>query len=219
MTTTHEQGALFGDGVPVASTRATVTAAAAANNDLDLVASVIATALDPGYVLIGPGEKPYRRDPARPGLVDPIPSYERDMIAQLLDTAHLTIGGTHHVQCGRRDGPARSVLVPKHARAMVERWAALHPLSATRSGPPATSGPAGVRVVVDVVRPGRGLVTCGAGDFSGSIIREKSWYLVETEWGEVICHARSFRDGAQRLARHHGHTASEVHVEHERDPW
>lgn len=83
-----------------------------------------------------------------------------------------------------------------------------------------------VPVAVDVVSPGKGLVTSGAGDFSGSILRHNrdrggngSGYLVETEWGEVIGRAGSYRAGAARLARHHGFTADPVEVEFEADLW
>jgi hypothetical protein len=77
-----------------------------------------------------------------------------------------------------------------------------------------------VLVAVDVVSPGKGLVTCGAGDFSGTVIRDRerrSGYLVETEWGEVVGRAGSYRDGAARLARHHGFVADPVEVEFETD--
>jgi hypothetical protein len=80
---------------------------------------------------------------------------------------------------------------------------------------------------VDVVAPGKGLVTCGDGDFSGSIIRHRSradgdgqrtgdGYLVETEFGDVIAErVGSYRDGAEWLARHHGYRPGPVVVEHE----
>jgi hypothetical protein len=70
-------------------------------------------------------------------------------------------------------------------------------------------------VFVDVVRPGHGLVT--ADDFSGQIIRENGTYLVETSAGEVIGRARSYRAGAERLARHHGFRADPVEIEHEHE--
>ncbi|NMI01053.1 hypothetical protein [Pseudonocardia acidicola] len=80
-----------------------------------------------------------------------------------------------------------------------------------------------VAVAVDVVGPGKGLVTCGAGEFSGTVIRDRerrSGYLVETEWGDVIGRARSYRHGAARLARHHGLVADPIEVEFETDdPW
>ncbi len=97
-------------------------------NDVDLFASVVRSAQDPGYVLVGPAERVMLRDPSRKGLVATVPRYEADTVAQLLDHGHLKIGGTHVVTDGRHDGPARSVLVPTVTRAMVARWDALHPV-------------------------------------------------------------------------------------------
>lgn len=85
-----------------------------------------------------------------------------------------------------------------------------------------------VLVLVDVVSPGKGLVTCGAGDFSGSIVRDRFAetdehkrrpYFVETEVGDVIGRSRSYREGAYLLAQHHGFTKPSVtvEIEHERD--
>lgn len=85
-----------------------------------------------------------------------------------------------------------------------------------------------VTIFVDVVSPGKGLVTCGAGDFSGSIIRDRFAetpdekrrpYIVETEFGDVIGRSRSYRDGAVLLARHHGFGKASVtvEIEHETD--
>jgi hypothetical protein len=119
------QGGLWGRQQPLPT--ASTTARRAAVNDLDLVASVVAAAQDPGYVLIGASERVFLRDPARNGFVTVVPRYEADTVAQLLDSGHLKIGGTHLVSDGRREGPARSVLVPAATRAMLARWAALHP--------------------------------------------------------------------------------------------
>lgn len=83
---------------------------------------------------------------------------------------------------------------------------------------PAPEGPRLVTVLVDVVSPGKGLVTCGAGDFSGVIVRQDGRYLVETDTGDVLCHARSYRAGATRLARDHGGIATAVEVHIEREP-
>lgn len=82
-----------------------------------------------------------------------------------------------------------------------------------------------VLVCVDVVSPGKGLVTCGAGDFSGSIVLDRytegprRLYIVETEYGDVIGRSRSYRDGAFLLASHHGFVKASVtvEIEHERD--
>ncbi|MEK6440120.1 hypothetical protein [Pseudonocardia sp. T1-2H] len=75
-----------------------------------------------------------------------------------------------------------------------------------------------VALVVDVVRPGLGLVTCGEADFSGSIVRQDGRYLVESEAGDVIARVGSYREGAVKLARHHGvdSTVLDVTVEFER---
>ena len=66
------------------------------------------------------------------GFVVTVPRYEADTVAQLLDSGHLKLGGTHVVSDGRREGPARSVLVTTATRTLLTRWAALTP--ATRRG-------------------------------------------------------------------------------------
>lgn len=105
-------------------------------NDLDLVVSVIRRARDPGYVLVGPSERVLIRDPGGgKGAVEAVPKYEQDTVAQLLTSGHLTVGGTHHVLYGSREGPARAVLVTKAARTMVDRWAALRPLNGRSTRP------------------------------------------------------------------------------------
>lgn len=61
------------------------------------------------------------------------------------------------------------------------------------------------------------IATSGPADFSGAIVRQDGTYLVETEHGDVIGRARSYRAGAERLARHHGYRADPVEVEHEHE--
>jgi len=119
------QGGLWGRQQPLTADR---QPGYTASNDLDLFVAVARTALDPGYVLIGPAERVFRRDPARHGHVDPVPAYEAAMVAQMLDHRHLSTGGTHHVVYGRHDGPARAVLVPRATRDQIDRWTHLHPL-------------------------------------------------------------------------------------------
>lgn len=118
------QQALFGrqEPLPTPRTHRHTT------NDLDLVAAVVRLAADPGYVLIGPSERVYRRDPTTKGAVEAVPAYEQEAVTQLLASGHLSIGGTHRVHHGGREGAASSVLVPKTTRAMVRRWAALQPI-------------------------------------------------------------------------------------------
>lgn len=100
----------------------------AESNDLDLIASVIRAALDPGYVLIGPAEHVYIREPGTKHDVAKTPTYEADAVTRLLRTGHLKAGEHHTVSTGSRQGPARAVLITAAARAMVRRWDALHPL-------------------------------------------------------------------------------------------
>jgi hypothetical protein len=74
---------------------------------------------------------------------------------------------------------------------------------------------------VDVVRPGRALVTGQASDsadegFAGEIIREGRDYLVEDAHGTVIGRARSYRAAAARLARHHGTDPGHIEITYER---
>ena len=95
-------------------------------NDLDLVTSVVSSAQDPGYVVIGVSERVFLRDASRRGFVVTVPRYEADTVAQLLDTGHLRLGGTHLVSDGHQEGPARSVLVPAATRTLLARWTALH---------------------------------------------------------------------------------------------
>ncbi|MEV1293859.1 hypothetical protein [Pseudonocardia sp. NPDC049635] len=66
-------------------------------------------------------------------------------------------------------------------------------------------------VFVDVVRPGRGLVT-GQG-WQGEIVRDGSAYSVENQDQEVIGRVRSYRDGARLLAEHYGHPGQGVRVD------
>lgn len=69
---------------------------------------------------------------------------------------------------------------------------------------------------VDVVRPGRGLVTGPRGAFAGGIVRDGTDFLVEDgESGCVIGRARTYRAGADRLARYYGYTPAPVEITHE----
>ena len=126
------QGGLWGRQQPLTHAGGSTTANRSALNDLDLVTSVIRSADDPGYLVIGVGERVFLRDGARKGFVVSVPRYEADTVSQLLDSGHLRLGGTHLVSDGRREGPARSVLVTTATRTLLARWAALTP--ATRRG-------------------------------------------------------------------------------------
>ncbi|GJF03819.1 hypothetical protein [Pseudonocardia sp. D17] len=184
--------------------RSTESAGQALLFDDDLTHRVLREARDPGYVLVGIAEKVHTRAigtraaemaiPARPD--------EAATVAQLLAAGRLHHGARVSVLIDSRREPEPAVLVDVPAIAA--------------GGLGAAPGER-VLVHVDVVRPGHGLVTCGAADFSGSIIRQDGTYLVETEHGDVIGRARSYSAGAERLARHHGFRADPVEIEHERE--
>jgi hypothetical protein len=104
-------------------------------------------------VVIGVAERVLLRDATRSGFVVSVPRYEADTVAQLLDTGHLRLGGTHVVSDGRHEGPARSVLVTTATRAMLARWAALQPPRHRPTGtapPTAAAVLAAVRAAVEV---------------------------------------------------------------------
>ena len=71
---------------------------------------------------------------------------------------------------------------------------------------------------VDVVRPGRALITGTTGDggddgFGGEIIREGRDYLVEDAYGTVVGRARSYRAAA---ARHYDTDPGRIEITFER---
>lgn len=229
MTATHRQpdtatqSALFGDDKPVPTPRSADPRDA--SQDPELIATVVKTATDPGYLLVEKSGRVFRIDPATPGVVtDAAARHEQDAVHQLVDSGHLTIGGTHHIHHRGHEGPARSVLVPKNTRDMVTRWDSLHPIPAQdRRAQPAPSKarrkqgraedkPISGRIVVDVVRPGRGLLTCA--EFNGQIIRDQGRYVVETEGGHIVGRTcSSYRTAAQALARHHGYQPGPIEID------
>lgn len=222
-TAAGQQDALFGDPATAPIRRDMDRASV---QDPELVADVVRTADGPGFLLIERSHRVVKADPAKPGVVDSAARHEQDTVLQLLDSGHLRTGGTHHVHHHGHEGPARSVLVPKATRDMVTRWSNLRPVPAPRAPDPApatTPGgkrPAGRRteptdrsgpIVVDVIRPGRGLLTCA--EFGGQIVRDGGRYVVETEFGHVVGRASSYRLGAELLARHHGYTPGPIEID------
>ena len=89
---------------------------------------MIRTATEPGYVVTGPSERVHVREPGSKHDATRVPTYEADAVAQLLESGHFKIGGTHTIRIGHREGPARSVLVTAAAKSMIRRWEALPPL-------------------------------------------------------------------------------------------
>ena len=128
-TSVPAQKALFGRQEPIP---ASGKAGAAATNDPELIADVVRIATDPGYVVIGPAERVFRRvdgTTQKGGPVEPVPAYEQDVVRQLLSTGQLKTGGPHTVRYSGKEGTATSVLVPRTTRDMVTRWSNLAPLN------------------------------------------------------------------------------------------
>ncbi|MCE0764781.1 hypothetical protein LWC35_17970 [Pseudonocardia kujensis] len=165
--------------------------------DDDTTDRVIRDAHDPGYLLVGVSEAVHTRHIGTRAAKHAIP-----VRPDVATTVHQLIAAGRLVH-----GPRISVTVDGRAE---PEPATTVDVSATATGP--QPGDA-VRVFVDVVRPGHGLVTANA--FTGAIVRENGTYLVETDTGHVIGRARSFRAGAERLARHHGLRAEFVEIDHE----
>jgi hypothetical protein len=99
-------------------------------NDMDLVEKVLAVAESDGYVLVGVAEKVYRESAGKN--ITPAPSYEANMVHQLLDTKWLTKGGSHTYHCGGHEGPGNAVLVPRATKQKARLWRNLTPMTRAR---------------------------------------------------------------------------------------
>ncbi|WFG42404.1 hypothetical protein PaSha_01825 [Pseudonocardia alni] len=209
--TSTVQGALFGDPVTVETT----DHGPAATQDPREVAHVVALGQDPGLFVIERTGLVLRADPARPGCADALARHDGDTVAQLLDTGHLRLGGTHHLHHNGTEGPARSVLVPKATRDMVSRWDHLRPIPAPTPKPAKTPQRSTGVIGVDVVEPGKALVCLGTTGQGGTVLREDGRYRVENDHGATVGHASSYRAAARLLARYHGYTPGPVEIEHE----
>ena len=90
--------------------------------DKDLIAAVIRLARGPGYLLVGPAEHVMRRDDHHRDGATPVPTYEADTVAHLLDSGHLTPGATHPGTIRGHERTARTVLVASRALRLLDRW-------------------------------------------------------------------------------------------------
>lgn len=122
---------LFGN--PVASLRRADQGKSPVN-DMELVEKVIRSAATEKYVLVGSGEKVFRRTTS--SYVERVESEVERVVHQLIEARWFDVGGTHMVSYDRYQGPARSVLVPRKTRQAAARWANLQrPGSWTSSNP------------------------------------------------------------------------------------
>lgn len=209
------QGALFGDPAIIDTTDQGQTE----TQDPREVARIVAAAQEPGFLVIERTGLVLRPDPARPGCAEAVSRHDGDTVGQLLDSGHLKLGGTHHTHHNGDEGPARSVLVPKATRDMVTRWDHLRPLpqpaAPTKAkGKQAPSRSSGV-IGVDVVEPGKALVTLSGTGTGGTVLRDSGRYRVENDHGALVGHASSYRAAGRLLARYYGLTPGPVEIEHE----
>ena len=93
-------------------------------NDMDLVETVLAAAVAPGYRLVGAREKVYRCSETRKDAIEPVPSYEDTAVHQLIDARWLEVGGNHRCCYRQFEGHGRSVLVPRRTKEAMARWRA-----------------------------------------------------------------------------------------------
>ena len=92
-------------------------------NDMDLVEMVIRSAATEKFVLVGTGERVFRRTTG--SYVERVESGVERVVHQLIEARWFEVGGTHTVFYDRYEGPARSVLVPRKTRQAAARWSSL----------------------------------------------------------------------------------------------
>lgn len=120
-TTGGTQEALFGEAVAQTSRRPDRRGERPIT-DVDLLATVLRMAIAPGYLLCGPAERVVRRDDIEPDNAVPVPVWESDTVAQLLDSGHLRLGTPCRIADGPHCQPAVTVLVPTRTRRLLDRW-------------------------------------------------------------------------------------------------
>ena len=125
------QGGLWGPPQPLAETA--TTRPYLTTNDVELVAWVVRSALEPGYVVVGTAQRVLLRDRSRTGSAEQVPRFEADTVAQLLDRSLFHLGDTELIHDSQRDRPARAVIVPITTRTIADRWATT-PSSRTAKG-------------------------------------------------------------------------------------
>ena len=104
-------------------------------NDMDLVETVIRLATEPGYVLIGTGERVWRCRLGQDRELDRVPDYEDAAVHQLLTGRLLTRGRTVTASYQRYEGRAVAVTVPASTRHTASRWRTYFPHPSTGGNP------------------------------------------------------------------------------------
>ncbi len=94
-------------------------------DELAQLEHAVTTAADPGYVLIGPGDKVYRRDPdTGPRAVVPVGWVEGDTVINLLDHRHLlsSASARHRVEIDGEPTHGHEIRPRPRVRDLVRRW-------------------------------------------------------------------------------------------------
>lgn len=92
-------------------------------NDMDLIQTVLTTAIHQGYALVGPRKRVFRL--LDRGEIDTVDTAVEQAVCQLLDAAWLTVGGTHRYTYRHRTRSGNAVLVPQTSKAALRRWRSL----------------------------------------------------------------------------------------------
>jgi hypothetical protein len=116
-------------GTPVDTDAAEANKPRALTNDLDAVIAVLTRASGQNKYLISQrGGRVFRRVDRE--TMRPVPRWEADLVAQLIDSGHLHLGGSQVLRCGAVRSPVASVLASKATRDQLARWRAMKPLHA-----------------------------------------------------------------------------------------
>lgn len=121
---------LFGNEVETRDA-GTDTAERVPINDMELMQTVLQTAIRSGFVLTSGGAVRRCEDDAHAAAV---PNDVDRAVHQLIDTRWLEVGGVKGVQDGRHRTTARSVLVPRSSRQRLAKWQALDTPSRQKKG-------------------------------------------------------------------------------------
>jgi hypothetical protein len=92
------------------------------SNNVELMHTIAGNADRAGYLLAGPAERVYARDPDRNGCGVRVPRWEEDAVHQLLRRRWLYRGSTYPFSCGAADLTGTSVHTTRDTRTRVARW-------------------------------------------------------------------------------------------------
>jgi hypothetical protein len=92
------------------------------SNNVELMHTIAGNADRAGYLLAGPSERVYARDPDRNGCGVRVPRWEEDAVHQLLRRRWLYRGSSYPFSCGAAALTGTTVHTTRDTRARVARW-------------------------------------------------------------------------------------------------